>query len=160
MLNLIDEYSRECFLVRAERLCSNAKVLEALANGMMMGVPEYLRSDNRPEFVAYDLRKGLANTGAKTAYIEPGSPWENGNCENFNSKLRDEFLNGEIFYSMKEVRVLAVSWRIHYNTVRPHSSLDCRPPAPRLGWHEPLGGMDVIIPVISEPDEMLVFGKT
>ena len=83
-----------------------------------------------PEFVAKDLRKWLADTGAKTLYIEPGSPWENGYCESFNSKLRDEFLNGEIFYSMKERRVLAERWRIHYNTVRPHSSLGYRPPAP------------------------------
>jgi putative transposase len=83
-----------------------------------------------PEFVARDLRKWLANTGAKTLYIEPGSPWENGYCESFNSKLRDEFLNGEIFYSMKEIRILAERWRVHYNTVRPHSSLGYRPPAP------------------------------
>ena len=63
-------------------------------------------------------------------YIEPGSPWENGYCESFNSKLRDEFLNGEIFYSIKELRVLAERWRVHYNTVRPHSSLGYKPPAP------------------------------
>ena len=89
-----------------------------------------IRSDNGPEFVAKDLRKWLANTGAKTLYIEPGSPWENGYCESFNSKLRDEFFNGEIFYSIKELRVLAERWRIHYNTVRPHSSLGYKPPAP------------------------------
>jgi putative transposase len=75
----------------------------------------------------------LAVTGAKTMYIEPGSPWENGYCESFNSKLRDEFLNGEIFYSMKELRVLAERWRVHYNTIRPHSSLGYRPPAP-VAW--------------------------
>jgi transposase InsO family protein len=131
MLNLIDEHSRECLLIRAERRWSSAKVIEALADVMVMkGVPEHLRSDNGPEFVARDLRKWLAATGAKTAYIEPGSPWENGYCESFNSKLRDEFLNGEIFYSMKELRVLAERWRVHYNTVRPHSSLGYRPPAP------------------------------
>ena len=81
-------------------------------------------------YVAKDLRQWLVKTGAKTLYIEPGSPWENGYCESFNSKLRDEFLNGEIFYSMKELRVLAERWRVHYNTVRPHSSLGYRPPAP------------------------------
>ena len=91
-------------------------------------MPEHLPSDNGPEFVARDLRKWLADTGAKTLYIEPGSPWENGYCESFNSKLRDEFLNGELFYSMKEIRVLAERWRVHYNTVRPHSSLGYRPP--------------------------------
>ena len=117
---------------RPERRWSSAKVIEALADVMVMkGVPEHLRSDNGPEFVARDLRNWLADTGAKTLYIEPGSPWENGYCESFNSKLRDEFLNGEIFYSMKELRVLAERFRVHYNTVRPHSSLGYRPPAPQ-----------------------------
>jgi len=83
-----------------------------------------------PEFVAKQLRKWLATTGAKTLYIEPGSPWENGYCESFNSKMRDEFLNGEIFYSLKEARVLTERWRVYYNTERPHSSLGYRPPAP------------------------------
>ncbi len=131
LLNLIDESTRECLLIRAERRWSSAKVIGALADVMVWkGVPEHLRSDNGPEFVAKDLRKWLANTGAKTLYIEPGSPWENGYCESFNSKLRDEFLNGELFYSIKELRVLAERWRVHYNTVRPHSSLGYRPPAP------------------------------
>jgi putative transposase len=78
--------------------------------------------------VAKCLRIWLTATGAKTLYIEPGSPWENGYCESFNSKLRDEFLNGEIFYSLKELRVLAERWRVQYNTIRPHSSLGYRPP--------------------------------
>jgi putative transposase len=131
MLNLIDEHTRECLLIRAERRWSSARVIEALADVMVMkGIPEHLRSDNGPEFVAKELRKWLTDTGAKTLYIEPGSPWENGYCESFNSKLRDEFLNGEIFYTMKELRVLAEGWRVHYNTVRPHSSLGYRPPAP------------------------------
>jgi transposase InsO family protein len=132
MLNLIDESTRECLLNRPERRWSSAKVIEVLADVMVMkGVPEHIRSDNGPEFVARDLRNWLADTGAKTLYIEPGSPWENGYCESFNSKLRDEFLNGEIFYSMKELRVLAERWRTHYSTVRPHSSLGYRPPAPQ-----------------------------
>jgi hypothetical protein len=131
ILNLIDEYTRESLLIRAERRWSSAKVISALADVMVWkGVPEHLRSDNGPEFVAKDLRKWLADTGAKTLYLEPGSPWENGYCESFNSKLRDEFLNGEIFYSIKELRVLAERWRVHYNTVRPHSSLGYKPPAP------------------------------
>src|SRR5882757_4255361 len=121
----------ESLLVRPERRWSSAKVIEALADVMVMkGVPEHIRSDNGPEFVAQDLRKWLADTGAKTLYIEPGSPWENGYCESFNSKLRDEFLNGEIFYSLKEVQVLAERWRVHYNTIRPHSSLGYCSPAP------------------------------
>jgi transposase InsO family protein len=106
-------------------------VIEVLADAMIQrGIPEHIRSDNGPEFVARDLRRWLQNTGAKTLYIEPGSPWENGYCESFNSKLRDEFLNGEIFYSLKEIQVLAERWRVHYNTVRPHSSLGYKPPAP------------------------------
>jgi len=132
MLNLIDESTRECLLIRAERRWSSARVIGALADAMVMkGVPEHLRSDNGPEFVAKDLLNWLAHTGAKTLYIEPGSPWENGYCESFNSKLRDEFLNGEIFFSIKELRVLAERWRVHYNTIRPHSSLRYRPPAPQ-----------------------------
>jgi len=131
MLNLIDEHSRECLMIRSERRWSSAKVIEALADVMVVkGMPEHLRSDNGPEFVARDLRKWLTDTGTKTLYIEPGSPWENGYCESFNSKLRDEFLNGEIFYSLKEAQVLAKRWRVHYNTIRPHSSLSYRPPAP------------------------------
>ena len=102
-----------------------------LADAMIEhGIPEHIRSDNGPEFVAKQLRKWLANTGAKTLYIEPGSPWENGYCESFNSKMRDEFLNGEIFYSLKEARVLTERWRAYFNTERPHSSLGYRPPAP------------------------------
>ena len=102
MLNLIDEHTRECLLIRPERRWSSAKVIGALAEVMAAkGVPEHIRSDNGPEFLAKDLRKWLADSGAKTLYIEPGSPWGNGYCESFNSKLRDEFLNGEIFYSMK-----------------------------------------------------------
>jgi len=131
ILNLIDEHTRESLLVGAERRWSSARVISALADVMVSkGVPEHLRSDNGLEFVAKGLRQWLAKTGAKTLYIEPGSPWENGYCESFNSKLRDEFLNGEIFYSMKELRVLAERWRVHYNTIRPHSSLGYRPPAP------------------------------
>jgi putative transposase len=140
MLNLIDEHSRECLMVRCERRWSSAKVIEALADVMVMkGVPEHLRSDNGPEFVARDLRQWLPNNGAKTLYIEPGSPWENGYCESFNSKLRHEFLNGDIFYSMKEIRALAERWRVHYNTIRPHSSLGYRPPAPQAWAASSLG---------------------
>jgi putative transposase len=99
------------------------------------GVPAHIRSDNGPEFVAIALRDWIAAVGAKTAYIELGSPWENGYCESFNGKLRDELLNGEIFYTMKEAQIVIENWRRHYNTVRPHSSLGYRPPAPEaLVW--------------------------
>jgi transposase InsO family protein len=97
------------------------------------GVPEHIRSDNGAEMTAKIVRSWLAKLGAKTLYIEPGSPWENGYCESFNGKLRDECLNGEIFYSLKEATVVVVieQWRNHYNTIRPHSSLNYRPPAPQ-----------------------------
>jgi putative transposase len=131
MLNLIDESTRECLEIRVARRLSSHDIIDTLSGAMILhGIPEHIRSDNGPEFVAKDLRKWLADAGAKTLYIEPGSPWENGYCESFNSKLRDEFLNGEIFYSLKEAQVLCERWRVHYNTVRPHSSLGYRPPAP------------------------------
>ncbi len=131
MLNLIDEFTRECLAIRPQRRLNSRNVIEVLADAMVQhGIPEHIRSDNGAEFVAKDLSRWLAATGAKTLYIEPGSPWENGYCESFNSKLRDEFLNGEIFYSLKEVQVLAERWRIYYNTRRPHLSLGYKPPAP------------------------------
>lgn len=116
ILNLIDEFTSQCLLIRPEWRWSSAKVIGALADVMvLMGVPEHLRSGNGPEFVVKDLGKWLAETGAKTM-------WENGYCESFNSKFRDEFLNSKIFYSIEELRVLAERWRVHHNTVRPYSA--------------------------------------
>jgi len=129
--------------IRPRRRLNSGNVIEVLADAMVeRGIPEHIRSDNGPEFVAQNLRKWLAATGAKTLCIEPGSPWENGYCESFNSKLRDEFLNGEIFYSLKEVQVLAERWRVYYNTRRPHSSLGYRPPAPAAWQGETTTGME------------------
>jgi transposase InsO family protein len=140
MLNLIDEYTRECLAIHVRRRINSANVIEVLADAMIEhGIPAYIRSDNGPEFVAAELRKWLARIGTGTLYIEPGSPWENGYCESFNSRLRDEFLNGEIFYSLKEAQVLAECWRVYYNTERPHSSLQYRPPAPRAWQPESQG---------------------
>jgi len=103
-----------------------------------------------------DLRKWLAATGAKTLYIESGSPWENGYCESFNSKLRDEFLNGEMFYSIRELRVMVERWRVHFNTLRPHSSLGYRPPAPETWLANEKGHGEVEnaapIPLLHTPD--------
>ena len=131
MLCLIDEYSRESLAIRVKRRLNSMDVLETLADVMISrGTPAYIRSDNGPEFVARALRGWIANVGTQTAYIEPGSPWENGYCESFNSKLRDELLNGEIFYTLREAEVLIEAWRRHYNGIRPHSSLGYRPPAP------------------------------
>ena len=106
-------------------------MIEALADVMLFrGIPEHMRSDNGPEFVAKELRQWLAKLGTGTLYIEPWSPWENGYCESFNGKLRDECLNGEIFYSLKEAQIVIEKWRVMYNVLRPRSSLGYRPPAP------------------------------
>ena len=131
MLTLIDEHTRENLAIRVERRLRSLDVIETVADAMLMhGIPEHIRSDNGPEFVAKAVRKWLARLGTRPLYIEPGSPWENGYCESFNSKLRDECLNGEIFYSLREAQVVIERWRVHYNTQRPHSSLGYRPPAP------------------------------
>jgi putative transposase len=131
MLTMIDEYSRMCLVVHCARKIGADDVIEQLANAMIVhGIPEHIRSDNGPEFIAIRLREWLQHIGVKTAYIEPGSPWENGYCESFNGTLRDELLNGEIFYGVKEAQVLVNQWVHHYNTTRPHSSLGYKPPAP------------------------------
>jgi len=142
MLNVIDEYTRECLAIRIDRKLNSTAVIDVLTDLFVMrGVPEYVRSDNGPEFIATDVRAWITAVGAKTAFIEPGSPWENGYCESFNSKLRDELLNGELFYSLAEARIVIECWRRHYNTERPHSSLGYRPPAPEaLQWPAPLRG--------------------
>ncbi|TNF50610.1 MAG: IS3 family transposase [Deltaproteobacteria bacterium] len=131
MLTVIDEYTRECLAIRVERKLKSMDVLETLADLFLIkGVPEHVRSDNGSEFTAKIVREWLDRIGPQTLFIEPGSPWENGYNESFNGKLRDELLNGEIFYTLKEAQVLIEQWRRHYNTVRPHSSLGYRPPAP------------------------------
>jgi len=94
------------------------------------GAPGYIRSDNGPEMMAKVLRNWLGRVGTKTVYIMPGSPWENGYCESFNGKLRNELLDGEIFYTLREAQVVIEQWRWHYNRIRPHSALGYRPPAP------------------------------
>ena len=132
MLTLIDEYTRKCLAIRVGSSLKSDDVLYTLSTLFITeGVPDYIRSDNGSEFTAKALREWIGSLGVKTAYIEPGSPWENGYNESFNGKLRDELLNGEIFYSLKEAKVLIEQWRRHYNEVRPHSSLGYRPPAPK-----------------------------
>lgn len=131
LLTLIDEYTRECLAIRVARRLNSLDVIETLADVMLeRGLPQYIRSDNGPEFVAKALREWLAELRVKTLYIEPGSPWENGYCESFNGKLRNECLNEEIFYSLKEAIVVIGQWRHRYNHHRPHSALGYRPPAP------------------------------
>lgn len=131
-LNIIDEFSKEALMIRVNRKLNSTDVVDALTDLFILrGPPAYIRSDNGPEFVAEKVRKWITTVGAKTAFIEPGSPWENGYCESFNSRFRDELLNGEIFYSLKEAQIIIEKWRVHYNTVRPHSSLGYKPPAPK-----------------------------
>jgi len=130
-LNIIDEFSRECLEIRVKRKLNSIDVVNALTDLFILrGVPAFIRSDNGPEFIAQIVRDWIAAVGTKTAYIEPGSPWENGYCESFNARFRDELLNGEIFYTLKEAQIIIEQWRKHYNTVRPHSALGYRPPAP------------------------------
>ena len=131
MLNIIDEYSRECLGILVKRRITSQDVIDRLFELFIFrGIPEHIRSDNGPEFTAKEVRKWLARLGVKTLYIEPGSPWENGYIESFNGKLRDELLNREIFTTLTEAKVLIEQWRKEYNHIRPHSSLGYRPPVP------------------------------
>jgi len=131
MLTIVDEYSRECLAIRVGRSISASDVLDTLAELFQVyGTPEFIRSDNGPEFVADVLREWLGRLGVQTLFIEPGSPWENGYIESFNGKFRDELLNGEIFDTVLEAKVLIEEWRWEYNTCRPHSSLKYKTPAP------------------------------
>lgn len=117
--------------IRVKRKLNSTEVIDALTDLFILrGVPACIRSDNGPEFIAEAVRDWIKAVGAKTAYIEPGSPWENGYCESFNGRMRDELLNGEIFYSLREAQIIIERWRNHYNTKRPHSALGYRPPAP------------------------------
>jgi putative transposase len=132
VLTLIDEYSRECLALLVERNITSDDVLYCLADLFIRyGIPEHIRSDNGPEFTAKVVRQWLGHIGVKTLFIEPGSPWENGYNESFNGKLRDEVLNREVFFTLKEAKIVIEKWRQEYNTVRPHSSLNGLPPAPQ-----------------------------
>ena len=132
MLTVIDEYTRECLAIVVNRKMQSADVIETLAELFVgKGTPEHIRSDNGPEFCAKAVREWLRDLGVETLFIEPGSPWENGYCESFNGRLRDEFLNGEVFYTLQEAKILIEEWRREYNEIRPHGSLGYRPPAPQ-----------------------------
>ena len=133
MLNIVDEFTHECIAIRIDRRLKSVDVIDVLSDLFILrGVPKHIRSDNGPEFVAKAVQEWIAAVGAKTAYITPGSPWKNGFIESFNARLRDELLDGEIFYSLAEARIIIESWRRHYNTVRPHGSLAYKPPAPEV----------------------------
>ena len=118
-------------MIRVKRKLNSIDVIDVLTDLFILrGPPSFIRSNKGPEFVAEAVRDWISAIRARTAYIVPGSPWENGYCESFNSRLRDELLNGEIFYSLKEAQIVIEEWRKHYNTVRPRSALGYRPPAP------------------------------
>ncbi len=137
MLTVIDEFARVCLAIVVARRLNSNDVVSCLARLMIdHGIPGHIRSDNGPEFTAGKVREWLAALDVGTLFIEPGSPWENGYNESFNGKLRDELLNGEIFYTLQEAKTVIEDWRLLYNHVRPHSSLGYRPPAPEA-WAAP-----------------------
>lgn len=131
ILNIIDEYTRECLASYVARRIRSQDVILVLADLFLRhGLPSHIRSDNGPEFIAKKLRHWLKQLEVTPLFIEKGSPWENGYIESFNGKMRDQFLNGELFYTLREAQVMIERWRKHYNTIRPHSSLGGRPPVP------------------------------
>ena len=131
ILTILDEFTRECLAIVVERHINSEDVIDQLLYLFVFrGIPQYLRSDNGPEFTARVIRGWLCRLGVTTLFIEPGSPWENGYVESFNGKLRDELINREVFTTLLEAKTLIGDWRRHYNEIRPHSSLGYRPPAP------------------------------
>ena len=131
ILNIIDEYTRECLAAFVARSIKAEDVLDQLFNLFVFrGIPEHIRSDNGSEFTAKAVRKWLSKLGVKTLFIEPGSPWENGYIESFNGKMRDELLDRELFTTLEEAKVLINQWRGEYNHIRPHSAKNYRPPVP------------------------------
>ena len=129
-LTVEDEYTRECLAIEVARSLTSREVIETLAYLFeIRGAPEHIRSDNGPEFIAHALRRWLSEAGVKTLYIEPGAPWENGFNESLNSRFRDELLNGELFTSLQEAKVVTEDYRLEYNHRRPHSSLGYQTPA-------------------------------
>ena len=140
LLSIMDEWTRECLSIDVARNFKAYDVVDCLTDLFTgRGTPAYIRSDNGPEFTAKVVRHWLPRVSVKTLYIEPGSPWENGYVESFQGKLRDELLDREAFDTLLETQVLVERWRRHYNTVRPHSSLGYRPPAPEAIEPQPWG---------------------
>ena len=129
-LSVIDEFTRECLVLKVARSITSADVIEFF-QGLFVahGVPRHIRSDNGPEFIAAGLRSWLSSAQIGPLYIEPGSPWENGYAESFHSKLRDEFLECEVFETVHDAQALGTAWRRSYNEERPHMSLGYRTPA-------------------------------
>jgi len=124
MLTVVDEFTRECHRIEVATRLGGHSVLAVMQDLFARhGVPQFLRSDNGPEFIAKALKLGLARSGCGATYIDPGSPWQNGRCESFNGKFRDECLNLEVFHHPDHARAVTELWRRQYNRERPHSSL-------------------------------------
>jgi transposase InsO family protein len=157
MLTIVDEYTRECLAIDVARRLNHEDILARLTELFVFrGIPDHIRSDNGSEFTATAVRDWLARLGVTTLYIEPGSPWENGYCESFNGKLRDELLNAEIFDTLQEAQVVIEAWRRHYNEVRPHSALGYLPPAPPAK----LPAEPVVAPLLRAPLPSVATGIT
>lgn len=136
LLSIVDEYTRECVALEVGRHYKSVDIIEVLIDLFMIrGIPQYIRSDNGPEFIAKAIKRWLGRTGVKSLYVEPGSPWQNGYVESFHSRVRDEFLNTELFTSIAEAKLLAMQWRLEYNHRRPHSSLGYVTPAAFAASH-------------------------
>jgi putative transposase len=136
-LTVIDEYTRECLALRTGTSLKADDIMDVLTDLFITrGIPDHIRSDNGSEFTAKSIKEWLPKLNVKTLYIEPGSPWENGYNESFNARLRDECLNAETFYTLKEAQVIIEQWRHHYNHIRPHTSLGYKPPAPLIRMKE------------------------
>ena len=154
MLTVIDEFSRDCLAIDVARRLNSQSVLAVLADFMVARrVPDHIRSGNGPEFAAKAVREWIGKVGAKTLFIEPGSPWENGYNESFNGKLRDELLNVELFNDLREAKALIEQWRRHFNTIRPHTSLGYQPPAP-----ETITPADLASNMGGQPDQPSIEG--
>ena len=124
LLNIIDEYDRNCLAIEVSRSMGAADVVAILDNIVAQpGLPKYIRCDNGPEFISNAVAEWADSCEAGIIFIDPGSPWQNGKVESFNGRLRDEFLNGQLFESIKEAKVLLQLWKDQYNSIRPHSSL-------------------------------------
>ena len=161
ILAIVDEYTRECLAMVVKRSITSQDVLDQLYMLFLVrGVPEHIRSDNGPEFTSKAVREWLSNLGVMALFIEPGSPWENGYVESFNGKLGDEFLNGELFNTLAEARILIEWWRKEYNQVRPHSALGYRPPSPQT--YHACNGLNArfnLVQLLGPGHDHLVFNK-
>ncbi len=128
-LTVIDEFSRSCLSIKVDRTMTSSDVVTELERLITLhGAPSFIRCDNGPEFISQILQNFVTNATIKTLFIDPGSPWQNGYCESFNSRLRDELLNLEVFASTLEARILSEKWRREYNERRPHGALAYRTP--------------------------------